>query len=102
MRMGDYVLIGHSDDEDRKKSHSMSAEDMPMVKSSKLVSFELYNIKNDLGQEKNIAATYPEKLAELRTIMLALHHDAISEGPFWEFPEAKTKKTKRKLKKQNN
>ncbi|EDM29171.1 arylsulphatase A [Lentisphaera araneosa HTCC2155] len=102
MRMGDYVLIGHSDDEDRKKSHSMSAEDMPIVKSSKLVSFELYNIKNDLGQEKNIAATYPEKLAELRKIMLALHHDAISEGPFWEFPEAKTKKTKRKLKKQNN
>ena len=102
MRLGDYVLIAHSDDEARRKSHSMGAADMPMVKSTKLVSFELYNIKDDLGQKKDIAAAYPEKLAELRKIMVALHRDAISEGPFWKFPEAKTKKKKRKLKKQNN
>jgi arylsulfatase A len=102
MRLGDYVLIAHSDDEARRKSHSIGAADMPMVKSAKLVSFELYNIKEDLGQEKDIAAAYPEKLDELRKIMVSLYHDAINEGPYWEFPEANTKKAKGKKAKESS
>jgi arylsulfatase A-like enzyme len=100
MRLGDYVLIAHSDDEAREKEHGIQAEDMPMIKSTKLVSFELYNVKDDLGQEKDIAASHPEKLAELRKTMVALHREAINEGPVWEFPEAKTKaKSKKREKK---
>lgn len=90
MRLGDYVLIAHSDDEARKKSHGMGAEDMPLIKSTKLVSFELYNIKDDLEQKKDLVASHPEKLAELQKIMVALHRDAINEGPIWEFVEAKS------------
>ena len=100
MRLGDYVLIAHSDDEARKKSHGFTAADMPKVKSTKLVSFELYNVKNDLGQEKDIASSHPEKLAELRKIMINLHRDAINEGPVWDLPEARTKaKSKKREKK---
>ena len=96
MRLGDYVLVAHSDDEARKKSHSMRAEDMPLIKSTELVSFELYNVKDDLGQQKDIAASHPEKLAELRKTMVALHRDALNEGPIWEFPEANSETTPKK------
>ena len=34
MRLGDYVLIAHSDDEARAKTHGLSAPDMPKIKSS--------------------------------------------------------------------
>jgi arylsulfatase A len=99
MRLGDYVLIAYSDDEERNKSHGIAAADMPRIKSTKLVSFELYNVKNDLAQEKDIAASHPEKVAELQKIMVALHRDAINEGPVWELPEARTKAKTKKSKK---
>lgn len=100
MRLADYVLIAHSDDEERTKSHGISAADMPKIKSTKLVSFELYNVKDDLGQEKDIASFHPETLVELKKIMIDLHRDAITEGPVWDFPETKanTKFKQRKKK----
>ncbi len=87
MRLGDYVLIAHSDDEARNKTHSLSAPDMPKIKSAKLVSFELYNVKNDLAQSEDLASSEPERLAELRKTMIALHRNALDEGPVWEFPK---------------
>ena len=95
MRLGDYVLIAHSDDEARKKSHAFTAPDMPRIKRTNLVSFELYNVKDDLGQETDIASSHPETLVELKKIMVDLHRDAITEGPIWEFPKAKAKSNKR-------
>lgn len=94
MRLGDYVLIAHSDDEARKKTHSLTAPDMPKIKSSKLIAFELYNVKIDLGQTKDLAASDPQRLAELRRIMIDLHREAIDEGPIWDLPESRVKKRK--------
>lgn len=95
MRLGDYVLIGHSDDEGRKKTHAIAAADMPRIKSTELVSFELYNVAADLGQTKNVADQQPETLARLRDIMAGLHRDAIEEGPIWALPPAPANKKRR-------
>ncbi|HBE68097.1 MAG TPA: hypothetical protein DDW52_08105 [Planctomycetaceae bacterium] len=95
MRMGDYVLIGHSDDEGRKKTHAIAAADMPRIKSTNLVSFELYNVAKDLGQTKNIADDEPETLARLRDIMVNLHRNAIEEGPSWDLPPAPANKKRK-------
>ncbi len=95
MRLGDYVLIAQSDDETRKKSHAFTAPDMPKVKGTKLVSFELYNVKDDLGQNNDIASSYPETLATLRKTMVDLHRHALTEGAIWELPETKTSERKR-------
>ncbi|NQV36290.1 MAG: sulfatase-like hydrolase/transferase [Phycisphaeraceae bacterium] len=101
MRLGDYVLIAHSDDETRKKSHAFTAPDMPRIKSTKLVSFELYNVKDDLGQETDIASSHPETLMTLQKIMIDLHGDAIAEGPLWDLPETKAT-TKAKPRQKNS
>ena len=98
MRLGDYVLIAHSDDEGRKKTHGMSAPDMPKVKSTQLVSFELYNVKEDLDQSNDLASAQPERLATLRKTMIALHRNAIEEGPIWHFPEPQPKARKKERK----
>jgi arylsulfatase A len=96
MRLGDYVLIAHSDDESRQKTHGMTAPDMPKVKRTQLVSFELYNVKKDLAQTRDLASEQPERLATLRKTMIALHRDALDEGPVWELAEPRQKKPKRK------
>ncbi|MDH3584238.1 MAG: sulfatase-like hydrolase/transferase, partial [Phycisphaerae bacterium] len=96
MRLGDYVLIAHSDDEARKKTHGLTAPDMPKIKSTKLVSFELYNVKKDLGQTSDLATVEPDRLAKLRNIMVELHRDAIEEGPVWKLSETRPKIRKRK------
>ena len=96
MRLGDYVLIAHSDDEARQKTHGMTAPDMPKVKRTQLVSFELYNVKKDLAQTRDLASEQPERLATLRKTMIALHRDALEEGPVWELAAPRQKKPKRK------
>ncbi|MFT5127446.1 MAG: arylsulfatase A [Rhodothermales bacterium] len=95
MRLGDYVLVAHSDDEARQKTHSISASDMPKIKATKLVSFELYNVKDDLAQTKDLASSQPERLSELRKNMIKLLRSAIDEGPFWDLPQAKPKARKK-------
>jgi arylsulfatase A len=95
MRLGDYVLIAHSDDEPRKKTHSLSALDMPRIKSSQLGSFELYNVKEDRAQTKDLAASKPERFRELRKAMITLHRHAIDEGPIWDLPPNKARTRKK-------
>ena len=92
MRFNDYVLIAHSDDEQRKKTHSMSAPDMPKVKSTELVEFKLYNVRDDLSQMKDLASEQPKVLEKLRARMVALHKEALQEGPVWDFSAAKRTK----------
>jgi hypothetical protein len=87
MRLGDYVLIAHSDDEARKKSHRITASDMPLIKSTELVSFELYNVREDLAQEHDLSHKEPQRLESLKRIMIRLHREAIAEGPTWEFSQ---------------
>ncbi len=49
--------------------------------------WELYNLKEDLGETKNLAAQYPEKVQQLKNLLQA------SEASF---PKAKTKPSKKK------
>ena len=87
MRLGDYVLIAHSDDEARPKTHALTRPDMPRIKVTQLVEFELYNIKNDLAQTKDLAHSEPKTLEKMRDLMIRLHREAIAEGPIWELPQ---------------
>ncbi len=47
------------------------------------VYFELYNLKNDIGQQNNLAKQYPEKVEEMKTLMLMLRAEMIDEGGNW-------------------
>lgn len=86
MRLGDYVLVGHSNDEKRAKTHAISHPDMPKIKATQWVDFELYNVKQDLGQTQDLSAVEPERFKKMRDLMIRLHREAIEEAPFWELP----------------
>lgn len=52
----------------------------------------LYNLKDDLGEEHNLAADHPEKVAEVTKMMAA----AYSPSDSWKFPQPKAKKNNAK------
>lgn len=57
--------------------------DMQLLKTAGLTAFELYDLQSDPHETTDLAATRPEKLAELRRVMEALHADVRAEGPVW-------------------
>lgn len=64
MREGDWSLIGYLDTK-VPPEHGFYETHMPYVKNAKLNRFELYKIKQDPGQSKNVAKENPE-LFEVR------------------------------------
>lgn len=85
MRDGDWVILGYLDDPIEKHTHPLSAPDMPMIKSAPLHRFELYNLKDDLRQQHDLAKTHPERLAKMRRRMIEVHQEVVADGPIWTF-----------------
>ncbi|MCI0684249.1 MAG: sulfatase-like hydrolase/transferase [Gemmataceae bacterium] len=71
--------------------------DWTILANEKLTKFELYNLKDDLKQETNLAAKETAKLDELRGMLVRLNTEIEKEGPtWWQGYEAKKKKAKTK------
>tara|TARA_R110002096_G_scaffold206192_10_gene392407 strand:- start:27415 stop:28848 length:1434 start_codon:yes stop_codon:yes gene_type:complete len=97
MRDGDWVLIANTTDAQRPKAHPLTREDMPKIRESELVDFQLYHLKGDLAQQHDLAETNPEVLDRLRKKAVAMHRDVITEGHDWDIPESYGAKSKRKV-----
>ncbi len=56
---------------------------MEYLKTQVPTIFELYNLKEDVEQENNLADQYPEKVEEMKKEMLQLRIEMVSEGGDW-------------------
>ena len=66
-------------------------------KSAEPVNFELYNLRDDIGETRDLSAVQPEKLNEMKALLLAKYREVRAESPVWpEFrpPVAPGKKKK--------
>jgi arylsulfatase A len=82
MRIGDHVIMGR-DDDTIPKTHAFTSPDMAYIKEMDLVTFELYDLINDIGQNKNLIDTEPEagRYIELLKNQLEIIQE---EGYLWE------------------
>jgi len=53
VRIGDMKILG-SDNDTIPRTHPITAPDMEYIKKMKLDSYELYNLPNDIGEERNL------------------------------------------------
>jgi len=53
------------------------------IKSTGLTNFRLYNLREDIAQQNDVAAENPEVLAELKETMQGVHRDVVAEAPDW-------------------
>ncbi|MEM1294579.1 MAG: sulfatase [Verrucomicrobiota bacterium] len=97
MRDGDWALVASTTDGQRPKAHPLTREDMPKIRDSELIDFQLYNLNDDLEQQKDHAKSNPEVLDRLRQKAIAMHRDVIAEGHYWDIPESYGATSKRKV-----
>lgn len=83
LRDGDWVLVGHIDDPEAKRTHWLASEDMPFIKTGKPNRFELFNLREDIGQKKDRASEEPERLEAMKKAILDLHREVVAEGDDW-------------------
>lgn len=92
MRAGDWVVLGLWDGPDQlAPGAGVDAGDCDIIKTAKLVDFELYNLKDDLAQQENLAADEPEKLKEMAGLLQAAYTQVQQEGRVWDVPPKKEK-----------
>ena len=96
MRLGDYKILANMlpqstitiNDASPPKGQSI----MDFIKKADLGNFSLFNLREDPNETNDLAEKYPEKLAELKKVMIELHREIRSEGPIYELGRGKKKK----------
>lgn len=83
MRVGDFMVLGSWDRPVLPAGTGAKPGDMDIVKSAKLVNFELYNLREDLGEKKDLAAEQPARLKELSAMLVKKYQEVQAEGPVW-------------------
>jgi arylsulfatase A len=62
---------------------AMRKGDWKIVASETLDRFELYNLKDDAKESKELSAAEPDRLASMKKDLLELHASIEAEGPDW-------------------
>ncbi|MBN1489852.1 MAG: sulfatase [Phycisphaerae bacterium] len=87
LREGDWKLVAHWDIEetfDRATPEAVRA-----IKRAKLVDFELYNLREDIGEKRDLAAEQPARVEALARRLRELFGQIQKEGPTWPAPASR-------------
>jgi len=57
--------------------------DWKLLANADLSRFELYNLRSDISEKRDLAASEPERLAALSAKLRQLHAEVKAEGPTW-------------------
>jgi arylsulfatase A len=83
LRDGDWVVLGHWDQQLVGAGRSIQPGDSEIIKKSHLTKFELYNLKDDIGQKHDLAEAEPARLKKMSQDLVAKYEEVIDEGPVW-------------------
>ncbi len=83
MRVGDWKILGHLSGPELKPGADITPENQQSIKHAELVGFELYNLRNDIGETTDLAEKEPQRLAELAAQMRAMYRQVREETPVW-------------------
>ncbi|MGI9470053.1 MAG: sulfatase, partial [Rubripirellula sp.] len=88
IRDGNWSLIANTNDATRPKTHALIAKDMPAIRASEPVAFQLYDLSADLNQRNDVAGTHPEVLQRLQERSRSMHREVMTDGVEWAIPES--------------
>jgi arylsulfatase A len=89
LRQGDWKILARLSERTERAAASITDETNHTLKHAEPTGFELYNLKADIGETTDLAARQPQKLAELRELLVARFREVQGETPLWpawEFP----------------
>jgi arylsulfatase A len=83
MRVGDWMVLGRWDQPESGAGGGFQPDCMAAIKTAKLVGFELYNLRTDPAEQKDLAAEEPERLRKLSEELKRRYAEVQTEGPVW-------------------
>ena len=84
LRDGDWVIVGYPESR-VPKGHALTAEQQAWLAVTGLDRFELFNVREDVSQGRDLAADHPQRLASMRRRLVETHAEVVAEGYRWEF-----------------
>ncbi len=91
LRDGDWVVLAGCAPLPTGAGAALVTGDMKLIKEAKLTTFELYNLRDDVGQTKDLAKQEPQRLRTMSERLRAMYREVVNEGPTWKVPPAKKK-----------
>lgn len=83
MRIGDWKILAALDHPAEPRNNDLTEEAQRDFKRAELIKFELYNLKDDLGEAHDLAATEPAKLEEMTLLLTQKYKEVRAESPIW-------------------
>jgi arylsulfatase A len=83
LRDGDWKLIAHWDGPALPAGAGLHPGDVAILKAAKLTDCELYNLREDLGETRDLAAREPQRVAAMAGRLRSLYAEVLTEGPAW-------------------
>ncbi len=79
VRDGDWKIVAVWDA--GRTRGGVSPATVKVIKEAKLVDYELYNLRDDPSETKDLVGTHPERLAAMREAVNAIYADVQAESP---------------------
>ena len=83
MREGDFMMLARRTGEQYSPGTGFEPGRMPAIKESKPRAYELYNLKNDVGQTRFVQDIYPDVFSNMKSKMDKIFTDVQNESPIW-------------------
>jgi len=83
MRVGDWKILATLDQPAPPRGNNITDQEERDFKEAKLAEFSLYNLKDDVGEKHDLAASEPAKLAELKALLERKYDEVRGESPTW-------------------
>ncbi|HBC85379.1 MAG TPA: arylsulfatase [Lentisphaeria bacterium] len=95
MRDGDWKIVGYSTKPGQRLEPCFNEEAMKFIKQAKLVNFELYNIRTDIAETKDVSAGNPAIFEKMKKSLLDRFTEVVAEGPTWTWDGTKPARGKK-------
>jgi arylsulfatase A len=83
MREGDWKILATLDKPAPERSSDITQETEHDFKTAEMVKFELYNLRNDIGETKDLSTQEAVRLAQMKAILEKKYHEVREEAPTW-------------------
>ena len=83
MREGDWKLVGAIDAPPARQRAGIDAQDQRDIKTAKLGKMELYNLKADRTETRDLASAEPKRFRQMAARMRKIYSDVQKDSPQW-------------------
>lgn len=83
LRLGDWKILATLDKPPPARGNDITEQGEATFKAAALQRFELYNLRDDVGERVDLAGREPARLEEMKARLAAKYHDVRDESPTW-------------------